>query len=205
MLGKVLSSADLKTLYLLFDYYALPSEVIMTLVAWCVEKMEKKYGPGRKPTLTQIRREGAKWQAAGVDSLESADAYVRRQTRLGTRGATLFRMLTGETRSPVPREAEYLDKWMDLPFDDEALEMARDRTLFQKNRFVWSYANAILTSWSQQGLYHGQDIRNAETRRKQPNYPRPNSRGQDANPVSTADVDRFWAELHQSADPNKEG
>ena len=47
LLGKVLSPADLKTLYLLTDYYALPPEVILILVGWCAEKTAKKYGPGR--------------------------------------------------------------------------------------------------------------------------------------------------------------
>lgn len=53
MLGKVLSPADLKILYTLFDFLALPPEVILTLTGWCVEQAKQK-GPGRKPTLTQI-------------------------------------------------------------------------------------------------------------------------------------------------------
>lgn len=59
MLGKVLSPADLKILYTLFDFLALPPEVILTLTGWCVEQAKQK-GPGRKPTLTQIRREAYK-------------------------------------------------------------------------------------------------------------------------------------------------
>lgn len=73
MLGKVLSPADLKILYTLFDFLALPPEVILTLTGWCVEQAKQK-GPGRKPTLTQIRREAYKWQKAGIDTLEAADA-----------------------------------------------------------------------------------------------------------------------------------
>ena len=65
MLGKVLSPADLKILYTLFDFLALPPEVILTLTGWCVEQAKQK-GPGRKPTLTQIRREAYKWQKAGM-------------------------------------------------------------------------------------------------------------------------------------------
>ena len=40
------------------DHLALPAEVILMLVGWCTEEMERKYGPGRKPFLSQIRREG---------------------------------------------------------------------------------------------------------------------------------------------------
>jgi hypothetical protein len=195
LLGKVLSPSDLKTLYLLYDYYSLPAEVILVLVTRCVEETAQKHGPGRKPTLTQIRKAGMRWQEAGVDSLEAADAYLKRQDRMGTRGASLFHQFTGETRSPIPKEQAYLDRWMDLPFDDEALLMARDRTLFQKGKFVWSYANGILNSWAKQGLFTAQDIRAAERRRTSSYTPRPNGAQGTVSPVSGADVDRFFADL----------
>ena len=60
-LGKKLSANDLRVLYTLFDHLALPAEVILMLVGWCTEEMERKYGPGRKPFLSQIRREGFAW------------------------------------------------------------------------------------------------------------------------------------------------
>ena len=85
MLGKVLSPADLKILYTLFDFLALPPEVILTLTGWCVEQAKQK-GPGRKPTLTQIRREAYKWQKAGIDTLEAADAHLHRLSRRNRRG-----------------------------------------------------------------------------------------------------------------------
>ena len=46
-LGKVLSASDLKMLYTMFDYLALPAEVILLLATWCIEETERKYGPGR--------------------------------------------------------------------------------------------------------------------------------------------------------------
>ncbi len=85
MLGKVLSPADLKILYTLFDFLALPPEVILTLTGWCVEQAKQK-GPSHKPTLTQIRREAYKWQKAGIDTLEAADAHLHRLSRRNRRG-----------------------------------------------------------------------------------------------------------------------
>ena len=75
LLGKVLSPSDLKILYTLYDFLALPPEVLLTLTGWCVEQAKAK-GPGRKPTLPQIRREAYKWQKAGIDTLEAADICV---------------------------------------------------------------------------------------------------------------------------------
>ena len=40
-LGKKLSANDLRVLYTLFDHLALPAEVILMLVGWCTEEMER--------------------------------------------------------------------------------------------------------------------------------------------------------------------
>ena len=102
LLGKVLSPSDLKILYTLYDFLALPPEVLLTLTGWCVEQAKAK-GPGRKPTLPQIRREAYKWQKAGIDTLEAADAHLRRLTRLNQRGTELIQLLFGESRAPVAK------------------------------------------------------------------------------------------------------
>ena len=88
-LGKILSTADLKILYCLYDYLALPAEVIMLLVSYCVEEMERKYGPGRKPRLSQVRREGFAWKRLGVlaSEMESAALFAvaaARRVRCGS-------------------------------------------------------------------------------------------------------------------------
>ena len=138
LLGKVLSPADLKTLYLLTDYYALPPEVILTLVGWCAEKTAKKYGPGRKPTMPQIKREGQKWYKAGVTSLDAADAYLHRQQQLGARGMEILEIVNIHGRGPVPREEEYLTAWISMDFPDEVLRLAYERTVFQTGEFRWA-------------------------------------------------------------------
>lgn len=151
MLGKVLSPADLKILYTLFDFLALPPEVILTLTGWCVEQAKQK-GPGRKPTLTQIRREAYKWQKAGIDTLEAADAHLHRLSRRNRRGTEILQLLFGESRAPVEKEAEFLDAWIQMGCSDELLLLARDRTIFQLQEFKWTYMNGILTRWYKEGL-----------------------------------------------------
>ncbi|MGM9579391.1 MAG: DnaD domain protein [Evtepia sp.] len=168
LLGKVLSTADLKLLYQLSDFYALPPEVILTLVGWCMEKTTKRYGPGRKPTLPQIKREGYKWYKAGVTTLDAADAYLRRQQLLGTRGMEIMAILGIRDRGPVPQEEEFLTAWIQMDFPDDVLRLAYERTVFQlaPEKFRWSYMNGILVRWNQQGLKTVAAIQAAEARRK---------------------------------------
>lgn len=200
LLGKMLSPADLKILYTLFDFLALPPEVILTLTGWCVEQAKSK-GPGRKPTLTQIRREAYKWQRAGIDTLEAADAHLQRLSRLNRRGTEIIRLLFQESRAPVDREAEYLEPWIQKGFSDELLLLARDRTIFQLQGFKWSYMNSILNSWHKDGLTTVEQVEAAEQNRR-PNFSRTRPApvgGQ--NPVSSADMDRMFQELQQAAPP----
>lgn len=69
-LGKKLSANDLRSLYTLYDHLALPAEVVLMLVGWCTEEMERKYGPGRRPFLSQIKKEGFVWARQGIDTME---------------------------------------------------------------------------------------------------------------------------------------
>ena len=73
-LGKVLSTADLKSLYTVYDYLALPPEVICLLVNWCVEESRRKYGPGRMPRMGEVQRGAVRWKRPGVDPAQAADA-----------------------------------------------------------------------------------------------------------------------------------
>ena len=205
LLGKVLSPADLKTLYLLTDYYALPPEVILTLVGWCAEKTAKKYGPGRKPTMPQIKREGQKWYKAGVTSLDAADAYLHRQQQLGARGMEILEIVNIHGRGPVPREEEYLTAWISMDFPDEVLRLAYERTVFQTGEFRWAYMNSILKSWDQQGLKTVAAIEAGEPRRK-PSFKKP-AKQQEMAPVSVEEIDRMFQELEKANQtiPSKEG
>lgn len=207
LLGKVLSPADLKSLLLIHDHLAMPPEVVLTLVGWCAEVSARKYGPGRKPTLPQIKREANKWYKAGVLTLDAADSYLQRQQRLGTRGVEILAILGITGRDPVPQEEAYLHTWIDLGFSDEVLRLAYERTVFQMARqnekFRWSYMNGILTSWHNQGLKTVADIEAAEARRK-PSFPK---KGQqpESQSISTSDMDRMLAELNLQPFPGKEG
>ena len=152
-LGKILSTSDLKMLYTLYDFLALPAEVIMLLVSWCVEEMERKYGAGRKPRMAQIRKEGFVWHRLGLDTAEAAEAHLRRQSALRTRTARLLPLLDIQGRPPVEAEQKYLISWVEMGFEDGAIRLAYERTVLKKQSLNWSYMNSILKSWHQKGLH----------------------------------------------------
>lgn len=165
-LGKLLSAADLKQLYTLYDFLSLPAEVILLLVNWCAEEMERKYGPGRKPRLSQISKEGFVWRRKGIDTAEEAERYLRRQDQLRQRTARLLPLLDIQGRPPVDAERRYLNAWIDMGFTDEAIRLAYERTVLKKQSMNWPYMNSILKSWHQKGFHTPEAIQSGDTARK---------------------------------------
>jgi len=184
-LGKRLTANDLKTLYTLYDHLALPAEVIMVLVGWCGEETRRKYGPGRRPFLSQIRKEAFIWARRGIDTLERAEEHIQKLARLRGREAEVLRLLDIPARPLVERERTYVAAWDEWGFDDEAIRMAYEKTIVQKQSMNWNYMNGILRRWHSQGLHTAAAIRAGD------HEPRPiQAGGQPARPQPAAQEQR---------------
>ena len=71
-LGRRLKTADLQILAGLYDDMGMPADVIYLLVNHCIARSEERYGPGRRPTLRQIEKEGYYWARQGLFDQDSA-------------------------------------------------------------------------------------------------------------------------------------
>ncbi|EDN00656.1 DnaD domain protein [Pseudoflavonifractor capillosus ATCC 29799] len=174
-LGKILSTVELKTLYTIYDFLALPAEVICLLVSWCVEEMERKYGQGRKPRMSQISKQAFVWHRLGVDTAEAADAYIKRQAELHTREGQVLALLGITGRPAVEVERKYIAAWDDMGFGDEVIRMAYERTVLKKQTMSWPYMNSILRSWHQKGLHTPAEIETGDAAPMRPQGPAPNA------------------------------
>lgn len=157
-LGKKLSDTDLKSLYEIYDFLALPAEVILLLTTWCVEEFQEKYGPGRVPRMSLVKKTAYAWRRMGVDTAEAAEEYLKKQSRLRQRERELLPLLDITGRAPVEREREYLDAWAEMGFPDDAVRLAYERTVLKKQSLNWPYMNSILKSWHTKGLHTVADI-----------------------------------------------
>ena len=141
-LGKVLSTADLKSLYTLYDYLALPAEVICLLVSWCVEEFERKYGAGQKPRMSQVLKEGFAWKRLGVDTAQAADAHLKRKSLYRTREGAILQLLGLKPRPLVDKEKRKVAAWTDMGFSDDVLRLAYEKTVYKKQQMDWDYTLA---------------------------------------------------------------
>ena len=164
-LGKRLKTADLQILAGLYDDLGLPADVIYLLVCHCVARSEERYGPGRRPTLRQIEKEGYHWAQRGLFDQESASRYLRDWNVRRSAMSRYMQVLGLGDRRPVESEERYITDWMDKGFPPETVALAYDKTVFYKKELNWRYLNGILRRWHENGWHTDEEVRQSDSRK----------------------------------------
>lgn len=164
-LGKRLKTADLQILAGLYDDLGLPADVIYLLVCHCVTRSEERYGPGRRPTLRQIEKEGYHWAQRGLFDQESASQYLRDWNVRRSAMSRYMQVLGLGDRRPVESEERYIADWMDKGFPPETVALAYDKTVFYKKELNWRYLNGILLRWHENGWHTEEEVRQSDSRK----------------------------------------
>lgn len=163
-LGKKLSTAGLSTLLGLYDDCRLPADVIYLLVCHCVQRAEERFGPGRRPAMSQIEKEGYLWARLGIVSQEAAAAHLRKYAESWQALPAYMRALRLGDRPPAAGEEKYLLQWREWGFGPEAAALAYDKTVLRCHEFKWSYCNGILRRWHGAGLHTPEEIERQDAR-----------------------------------------
>ena len=164
-LGKRLKTADLQILAGLYDDLGLPADVIYLLVCHCVARSEERYGPGRRPTLRQIEKEGYHWAQRGLFDQKSASRYLRDWNVRRSAMSRYMQVLGLGDRRPVESEERYITDWMDKGFPPETVALAYDKTVFYKKELNWRYLNGILRRWHENGWHTEEEVRQSDSRK----------------------------------------
>ena len=161
-LGKKLKTADLQILAGLYDDLGLPVDVIYLLVCHCVERAQRRFGEGRRPTLRQIEKEGAYWARLGLMDQDSAGRYLKDYARKQEKTAAYMQVLQLHGRPPVESEQRYILDWIDMGFPPETVALAYDKTVLKCHELKWPYCNGILKRWHEAGLHTPEEIERAD-------------------------------------------
>ena len=152
-LGRRLKTADLQILAGLYDDMGMPADVIYLLVNHCIARSEERYGPGRRPTLRQIEKEGYYWAQQGLFDQESAAAYLREYKARQSKLAAYMQVLRLGDRRPIPAEEKYITGWMNMGFPPETVAIAYEKTILKKQELNWRYLNGILRRWHEENRH----------------------------------------------------
>ncbi len=166
VLGHPLSTPDLKKLFGIYDYLALPAEVIMQLMHYCAEAAQ-----GRLPSMRYIEKEAFSWVNHGILTLEQADAYIADQARRRGESGAVAELLGIRGRDMTVTERKYILAWIDDNTPRELIELAYDRTVTNTGSLKWSYMAKILLNWKEKGLKTAAEVHEKDLplrRKKQP-------------------------------------
>ena len=167
-LTHTLSSVEMKTLFGIYDYLALPPEVIMMLINYCVARCREQSTPDhpRRPSMRNIEKEAYNWVHQEILTLDQAEEYIRRQRERRDALGRAKAVLGIHGRELTPTETKYISAWLDMGFDEDALAIGYDRTVTNTGALKWSYMNKIMQSWHEKGLHSAEEIESGDPRRR---------------------------------------
>ncbi len=167
-LTHTLSSVEMKTLFGIYDYLALPPEVIMMLINYCVARCREQSTPDhpRRPSMRNIEKEAYNWVHQEILTLDQAEEYIRRQRERRDALGRAKAAVGVHGRELTPTETKYLSAWLDMGFEEDALAIGYDRTITNTGALKWSYMNKIMQSWHEKGLHSAEEIESGDPRRR---------------------------------------
>ncbi len=163
LLGKNLNTEELKILLGFVRYLGMPAEVIVLLVCHCKEEARRK---GRKnaPGLHRIEKEAYKWAEMGIDTMEEAAQYIRRQHQRFSQTGRIMQILQIRGRNLTAPESRYIQQWLEMGFDEQTIGLAYERSCLNTGGLAWPYMHKILLRWHEQGLHTLAQIQSGDSK-----------------------------------------
>ena len=187
-LGKKLTTPDVGVLLGLTDYLGLPTDVVYLLVCHCAERVQRRYGEGRRPTLRQIEKEGYAWARMGIDTQKAAAEYLKKYAeRQGALPKYMQALRLGD-RLPVASEEKYLTAWQEMGFPPETVALAYDKAVLKCHELKWPYCNGILKRWHGAGLHTVEEVEKGD---------RPAPRREQAEKPGSDELRKYVQDLHR--------
>jgi DnaD/phage-associated family protein len=165
-LGKTLNDRDTRTLLEVYEHVGLPAEVILMLVNWQCQEYGEKYGEGRRPPMSYIRTAAYRWKNSGVDTLEAAEAYLKKLAYYRTQEGAMLAAVDIRGRKPINDERKHLNQWIEWGFPPETVTIAYEKTVYNTGQFKWNYCTSILRRWHQAGIHTPEEVKTAEAPRR---------------------------------------
>lgn len=146
LLGKQLTTEELKILLGFVRYLGMEHHTVSMLVSFCIQRVRYK-GGSRNPSLRSIEKEAYAWAELGIQTVEEAVAYIKTQWAQMDRMAGLMKILQIRGRNLTPGEEKFAKQWLEWGLSDDLIAEAYDRACLNTGSLNWRYMNRILSSW----------------------------------------------------------
>ena len=188
VLGHTLSSADLNTLFGIYDRLGMTPDTVLLLIHHCADRLRRRYGEGRLPTMRAIEKEAFYWANREILTAPQAEEYLAALARREEETEKIRHALSLTGRELTPTERKYIESWLSMGYGAEALAIAYDRTVVGTGKLAWAYMDKIVKSWYEKKLFTAEQIEAGDSR-----TPRRGKTAPDTPPARTGgdDLDRL--------------
>ena len=97
-------------------------------------------------------------------SLDAAEEHIKGEKE---KKSLLFRaaeILQIKGRQLSQSEQRYIESWLTMGFEVEAIAVAYDRTVLGTGKLAWRYMDKILSSWHEKGLHSEAEVLSGDPR-----------------------------------------
>lgn len=144
-MGKIPSSADLQTLFWIYDYLGLNHQVIMLIINYAKKN--------NKLAMSYIEKVAADWTDKGIDTVRKAESHLAMLDKKRTYEHRIKKLFGIYDRNFTPSERAIIEQWQDtLKPSDELLLSAFDINIERTGKLSLKYINGILKSWAEKGI-----------------------------------------------------
>ncbi len=143
LFGRMLNHMEQRSLIWLHQYLGIRSEVILTLLGYCVSM--------DKVSMSYAESIAISWVENDILSLEAAEAEIRRLTEARTFTAGIQKTF-GMNRKPTTQQQTYIDNWKLSGYSMELITYAYELTIESIDKLNFKYINTILEKWNEAGI-----------------------------------------------------
>jgi DnaD/phage-associated family protein len=174
ILEKMLTPADVSTLFALYDWLKLPAEVIINLMQHCASE--------GKRSMRYIEKTAISWHEKGINTFDKSIAYLAELEKAASFGRDFMRIVGISGRVLTNTEKEYIERWCaEWGFSFDMVEHAYELTVLKTGKLSMPYLNSILRRWKEAGITTVEQAKNE----KKPARPLKSAGGQ------SYDLDEF--------------
>lgn len=141
----------------MYDYLGLKTEVILTLLYYCVNI--GKNDPRYMETIA------ASWADNDINTLSAAQAEVERMG--ASRDYINMIMRSFSMNRITPKQKDIAEQWRKADYSPELIQYAYEKTIENLDRLNFDYINKILISWADSGFRSVSEVKAHEEQYKQ--------------------------------------
>lgn len=152
ILGKTIGFDGQTIILQIHDTYGMPTEVIMTIMQYCVDM--------GKSSFSNIAKIARIWAEEEILTLEQAEEYIEDNGKLEEVWLKFIALAGLKNSKPTAKQKQMLTSWVkELGFDADMIYYAYEECIDHTGKMSLPYMDKVMRSWSKSGVKTPVDIR----------------------------------------------